>query len=122
MKTMAKAGLALLVAALFASALRGGSGDKTADLPALIKNGALLIDVRSAGEFQSGHAKGAINIPHDSIDRVVHQHAPEKERAIIVYCRSGNRSSAAKNSLARIGYTNVVNGGTLGNVKNALEK
>ena len=72
--------------------LVGGSAKQ--DLSGIIKEGAFLVDVRSSGEFAQGHVKGSVNIP---LDRIPSQLAKFKNRKnIIVFCRSGNRSSQAK--------------------------
>jgi phage shock protein E len=98
--------------------LRGGA-DKDVDLPALIKNGALVIDTRTASEFSGGHIEGAIHIPYDIIGNVIEKYETDKSRSIIVYCQSGMRSSAAKQALEHAGYTHVVNGGGLHHVQRA---
>ncbi|MEE9368201.1 MAG: rhodanese-like domain-containing protein [Pontiella sp.] len=91
---------------------------ETPTIKELIRNGALVIDVRSGGEFSGGQIKGAINIPHDQISALIVQHETDKSRCIIVYCLSGMRSSAAKKTLEKLGYTNVVNGGTFKQMQN----
>lgn len=80
------------------------------DLKAIIDEGAFLVDVRTPGEFSSGHVKGSVNIPLDSIPNQLAKFKNKKN--IIVFCRSGMRSSQAKNILQQNGFTNVVNGGT----------
>ena len=93
--------------------LFGGSAKQ--DLSGIIKEGAFLVDVRSSGEFAQGHVKGSVNIP---LDRIPSQLAKLKNRKnIIVFCRSGNRSSQAKLFLEQNGFANVINGGTWENVK-----
>jgi rhodanese-related sulfurtransferase len=89
-------------------------GGATVDLKSVIAKGAFLVDVRTAGEFAEGHVKGSVNIP---LDRVPTQLAKFKNKKnIIVFCRSGGRSSQAKSILEQNGFTNVVNGGTWNNV------
>ena len=89
-------------------------GGVNADLKNIIAAGALLVDVRTPSEFAEGHVKGSVNIP---LDRVQSQLATFKNRKkIIVFCRSGGRSSQAKSILEQNGFTNVVNGGTWNNV------
>jgi rhodanese-related sulfurtransferase len=80
----------------------------------LIKEGAFLVDVRTAAEFADGSAKGAINIPLDQIPNQLDKFKGKKN--IIVFCRSGMRSSQAKSILEKNGFTNVSNGGTWQNV------
>lgn len=117
MKNIGKIGLAVLVMGFLANLLFGGGGDKDVNIPALIENGALVIDVRTRGEFDSGHIEGAINIPYDVIARAIDQRTTDKTASIIVYCRSGNRSSHAKRSLIQTGYTNVVDAGSFGRMQ-----
>ncbi|HSN61485.1 MAG TPA: rhodanese-like domain-containing protein [Ferruginibacter sp.] len=86
-----------------------GGGPKV-DLKATIEEGAYLVDVRSPGEFADGHVKGSVNIP---LDKITQQLAKFKNKKnIIVFCRSGSRSSQAKSILEQQGITNVINGGT----------
>jgi phage shock protein E len=78
---------------------------------------APLFDVRSQGEFDEGHVEGAALIPHDEIsDRLAEVDAAvggDKSKGVVVYCRSGNRSGKAQQTLLDAGYTNVVNAGGL---------
>ncbi|HMU08805.1 MAG TPA: rhodanese-like domain-containing protein [Ferruginibacter sp.] len=80
------------------------------DLKEKIEEGAFLVDVRTPGEYSSGHVKGSVNIPLDSVTQQIAQFKGKKN--IIVFCRSGNRSGQAKMILEQNGFTNVVNGGT----------
>ncbi len=105
-----------------ANLLFGGGTVRTQNIPSLIKDGALVIDVRSAGEFSGGHIEGSINIPHTVIAKKIAQHETDKAKSIIVYCRSGARSSTAKKSLEDKGYTNIINGGGLGDMEKILKK
>ena len=67
MDTTTRTILIIAVVAIVAKFVFGGKVDKDADVPALITEGALLIDVRTPGEFAGGHIQGAINIPVSSI-------------------------------------------------------
>ncbi len=116
-KTLGKIVLATVVGFLALNLFFGGKGDKNADIPTLVKKGALIVDTRTAGEFNNGHVKGAINIPYDIIGDSIDQHETDPSKPIIVYCRSGNRSSHAKRSLIAIGYTNVIDAGSIGNMQ-----
>ena len=83
---------------------------------------ASLIDVRSTGEFTSGHIDGAISLPLGSIGQTIGGVVPDKTRPIIVYCQSGARSSSAKNLLNSLGYQQVFNGGGVGGLALRLGK
>ena len=74
-----------------------GFGPKT-DYAQMIKNGAVILDVRSKGEFESGHIKGAINIPVDQLRNNLNK-LKDKNKAIITCCASGMRSASAKSIL-----------------------
>ncbi|MBK7689927.1 MAG: rhodanese-like domain-containing protein [Bacteroidetes bacterium] len=87
-----------------------GSNVSNEELANHVKGGAMLVDVRSQGEFASGSAKGAINIPLDVIQGQIATFKNKKH--IVVFCRSGNRSGQAKAILNQNGITNVSNGGT----------
>lgn len=69
---------------------------------------AVLLDVRTVEEFNDGHIPGAICIPNETIGSAEIPELPEKDRRILVYCRSGNRSKQAAQKLADLGYTNVM--------------
>ncbi len=75
----------------------------------LISHGATIIDVRSTGEFQSGHLKNSINIPLDKLSNNLGK--LDKSKPIITCCASGMRSASAKNILKSNGFTEVHNGG-----------
>jgi rhodanese-related sulfurtransferase len=80
------------------------------DYAELVKQGAIIIDVRSAGEFAGGHIKGSINIPVDKLINDLSK-LKDKSKAIITCCASGMRSASAKNILISNGYSEVYNGG-----------
>ncbi len=102
--------------------IAGCSGvDDTATKAALaaVDQGALLIDVRSEGEFKGGALDGAINIPHTAILEGVTRLSVSKTQPVVVYCRSGNRSGIAKTALEQAGFTQVINGGSFSNLEAA---
>jgi phage shock protein E len=78
-----------------------------------LKNGALVIDVRSPGEFNSGHLPNTINIPLDGIETVLPRRVKDKSQVLLLNCQSGTRSGMAKNKLKTLGYANVFNLGPL---------
>lgn len=76
--------------------------DNTQTLEEILEeNNYTIVDVRTLEEYQEGHVKGAINIPYDEIDENVEL---SKEKTILVYCRSGKRSSIAYDRLTSLGY------------------
>lgn len=78
-------------------------------MQALIRNGAILIDVRSPQEYKEGHISGAICIPEYNIQREIKTKIPNIEQQIIVYCDIGGRSKTAQRKLKRMGYKEVYN-------------
>lgn len=80
-----------------------------------IEKGAILVDVRTKEEYDSNHIDKAINIPLDDIDDEIKSKIPEKDKEIIVYCQSGNRSNMARNKLKKLGYINVYDLGSINN-------
>jgi rhodanese-related sulfurtransferase len=83
-------------------------GGTSVDFKALVKEGAMIIDVRTPSEFKGGHIKGAVNIPLQSL-QASYAKIP-KNKTIITCCASGMRSGSAKSLLKAAGYT-VHNGG-----------
>jgi rhodanese-related sulfurtransferase len=67
----------------------------------------LLVDVRTAEEFNAGHIPGARLIPDYEIKERAPRELPDKDAPVIVYCRSGMRSSGAARVLLKLGYTRV---------------
>ncbi len=71
-----------------------------------------IIDVRTQKEYESGHIKGAINIPVTEIEAEINY---DKDKPIAVYCRTGARSSEAAKTLEKMGYTKIYD---LGGIQN----
>ncbi len=90
-----------------------------ADFKALVQQGALIIDVRTPGEFGGGHIKGSQNIPVDKIATQVEK-LKKTGKPIITCCRSGARSGMAAGILKQNGIQ-AYNGGPW-NVLNAKIK
>jgi phage shock protein E len=76
----------------------------------------IWIDVRTVTEYESGHLPGARNIGFEGIGKQISNVTTDKNTVLRLYCRSGRRSSLAKQTLERVGYTNVVNAGGLNDV------
>lgn len=93
---------------------------KESELPQLIKEGAVLIDVRTNEEFSEGSVTGAINIPVLLLQYNIEKLPTDKH--IIVFCKSGNRAGKAIKILEENNITDVTNGGSWQNVQRALDK
>ena len=94
-----------------------GLGPKV-DLAEVAKRGAVVLDVRTKREFDSGHIKGAINIPVDvlssNLDKL------RKDKPIITCCASGMRSASARGILKSNGFAEVYNGGGWGSLQSKI--
>ncbi len=77
----------------------------------LIEQGAMIVDVRTPQEFSQGHLNNAVNFPLSNLDK--HFKGIEKDKEIVLYCRSGNRSGKAYQYLQSQGFTNLHNAGGL---------
>jgi len=69
----------------------------------------LVLDVREPDEFKSGHLRGAKLIPLGSLAGKLSEIEKFKDKTVLVYCRSGNRSATAANILCRAGFSDVSN-------------
>ena len=75
------------------------------------KENFVLLDVRTQEEYNAGYIAGAILLPYDEIKAKATIVLPDKEKEIVLYCRSGRRSAIAKKSLLDLGYQKVVDFG-----------
>ncbi len=71
------------------------------------EDGHIVVDVRRQDEYDAGHIPGAILIPNESIGSDPPAALPDRDRIILIYCRSGNRSKQAAEKLVNMGYTNI---------------
>ena len=83
----------------------------------LVKEGAILIDVREQDEYNQEHLDGAINISYTIIGDKISEITSDLDKKIIVYCRSGARSNKAANALIDKGYKNIYDLGGINNCK-----
>lgn len=88
------------------------------DFKTLRSNGAVIVDVRTPGEFKAGHIKGAVNIPLDQIRSKVAD-LKKKNKAVITCCRSGTRSGMAKSILKSSGVE-CYNGGAWDSLRHKI--
>lgn len=91
----------------------------TVDFKQLKNEGAIILDVRSKGEYAQGHIKGSINVAVDQLANNLHKFT-NKNNPIITCCASGGRSGMAKRILESNGYNNVHNGGGWTSLNNKL--
>lgn len=114
--------LAMLAVLLIATTLStvgcaeadGGGGDKSVvheisqqDLLSNPPENALVLDVRTPGEYGEGHVPNAVNIPHSELASRLSELNSSSDRPIVVYCKSGRRAGMAANVLQGAGYTDL---------------
>jgi len=81
-----------------------------ADLAEVLSRGGVIVDVRTQGEFASGHLKNSVNIP---LNALASQMAKlKKDKPVITCCASGMRSASARATLLSNGFSEVYNGGS----------
>jgi rhodanese-related sulfurtransferase len=80
--------------------------------------GAVLLDVREADEFRSGHIPGAVNVPLSAIE----QATLPKDKPLYVYCLRGTRSKQAVSCLKQMGYQNARSIGGIASYKGQVER
>jgi len=117
----------VLILIMFLIILCGCSSDKYVedetfityqDAQKMVNEGALLIDVRTEAEYNEKHIDGAVLMTIELInEKVASNVIPSKDTTVIVYCRSGARSSGALKMLKNLGYTNVYDLGSIDNWK-----
>lgn len=91
-------------------------GTNTSEIDEVIAQGAVIIDVRTPGEFSGGHAKGAVNIPLDQIEAKLPSIRKYK-KPLVLCCASGMRSARAKAFLANQGISDLYDAGSWRNLK-----
>lgn len=79
-------------------------------LPALLQQGAQVVDVRSPEEFFAGHAPGSSNIPLQDLEQGAK--SLDREKWVILCCASGTRSAIARRKLRGLGFDRVLNAGS----------
>ncbi len=104
--------VAVILAFLVLRRLLGGGKASAQVVREKIKAGAKLVDVRTPEEFRGGSYPGAVNIPLQDIGRRLSE--LPKNKAVVVFCRSGSRSAMAARAMKKAGFADVVNAGALG--------
>lgn len=83
---------------------------------------AVVIDVRTPAEYAAGHVEGAVNIPYEQIAAGIRAvPGASKDQAMLLYCRSGRRSAIAKETLEKLGYRRVIDGGGMTELVRSLK-
>jgi phage shock protein E len=88
------------------------------DYKQLLANGAVILDVRTKGEYNGGSIKGSKNVPLDTLSSYISK--LDKTKPVITCCASGMRSGAAKNMLKSNGFKEVYNGGSWLSLRNKI--
>ena len=105
---------------MFESIIRLFTKEKT-DYAQLIKDGAVILDVRTKGEFSGGHIRGSVNIAVEQLSSNLHK-LKNKSKPIITCCASGSRSAMAKSVLKGRGVADVYNGGPWFRLQSKINK
>ena len=99
------------------SRLSGVSQLNPSDAVRLMNNDkTVVVDTREASEFAAGHIKNAVNIPMSELKKRINELEKFKDKEVLIYCRSGNRSNYAGKLLRKDGFVSVHNlaGGIMG--------
>ena len=99
--------------------IRNLFGLEEIDFAQLVKEDAIILDVRSQREYAGGHIEGSINISVDQLANNLHR-LKDKNKPIITCCASGVRSTSAMNILKSNGFTEVYNGGGWSSLQNKI--
>jgi len=104
----------LAVAGVFAVfyLLKRSGQVSTKDALTYLKQGALVVDVRTPAEFNSGHLPSAINLPLDTIETALPLRVQDRSQLLLLHCQSGMRSGVARKKLKTLGYKNAFNLGS----------
>lgn len=113
--------LALVIAVLAIVFLKRGSRISVSEAQSQLRQGATVVDVRTVAEFESQHLPGAVNVPLQTLPQAIEQQFPDKNKVLLLHCRSGARSGMAKDILSRAGYRNVFNLGGYGRAQSIVQ-
>ena len=88
----------------------------------LLRQGALIVDVREPDEFASAHLPGAMNIRLAAVGDEVPRRVPDRDRPLLLHCVSGMRSGIATRQVRGLGYGNAFNLGSYGRAARILRQ
>src|SRR5690606_17241325 len=111
----------LMILLAFSATAIAGEIDQAGALEALQRPDTLLIDVRTAEEYAEGANPGSVRIGSEELRARIAAVAPDKDQPVVLYCRSGRRSSAAQDLLQQLGYRQVINGGGYEQLREAIQ-
>jgi rhodanese-related sulfurtransferase len=89
---------------------------------AFLRDGAVLVDVRTPEEFRSGHLPGATNVPLGVLKQEAERSFPNKDKVVLLHCLSGTRSGIAARILKQQGYAKVFNLGSYGRAQKIVNE
>ena len=104
-------GVVLVLAIGYMSMKRSGQ-ISSKEASEFLRNGAMVIDVRSLDEFESGHIMQAHNIPLDKVEMMALSVIRDRNKVLLLHCSTGMRSNLAKKKLTDMGFKNAYNLGS----------
>jgi len=113
----------LLIAVMAAFLVYNHSGQiSSRAAKAYLRNGATVIDVRSAGEYTGRHLPNAVNLPLSEIEALILRKVRDKNSVLLLHCQSGRRSGLARRIVKGLGYTNAYNLGSYGRASKIVSR
>jgi rhodanese-related sulfurtransferase len=85
-----------------------------------LRNGAKVVDVRTAQEYAGRHLPTAVNVPLDDLKERIGTVAPNKDTVLLLHCQSGGRSAVGAQMLKGMGYKSVFNLGSYARAEEVL--
>jgi phage shock protein E len=85
-----------------------------------LKEGSIVVDVRSPSEYDSGHLRGTVNLPLGDLSARIGKVCPDKNCIILLHCLSGGRSGMAVGTLKSLGYAKAYNLGSYSRAEGIL--
>lgn len=102
--------LALIIKTEIESRLSGVAQTSALEAVRLMdEDGMLILDVREASEYSAGHLRQALHIPLSSLKSRLNELEKYKNKTVLAYCRSGNRSNTACRQLKKAGFEKTHN-------------
>ena len=101
--------------------VKASTGLKEEQVHELLARGAIVIDVRSEGEFAAKSIEGVINIPLPDLAAKISEIVPDKNQIVLLHCRSGSRSGHGTRLLKQLGYEETYNLGSFGHAQKVIQ-